>query len=1028
MPITFGSVGDIISVSLLVKDLLLALNDSRGSAAEYQAVVRELYILDTALLQVVQLSRSHRATPELQALCETASRTVEKCRVSVDGFTKRIRKFNSSLSATGSGSAVKHAARKIQWHISRKDEVVRFRTELSAYTNSMNMLLATANVTLLKVTNDHLDSQITASGHRIQSSLENQDEVLEEVRARLEDNDQLITAGNTLAGTMSERLEWIKNLGSDLKIFMTRLIAGNLAIFREVVAIRKSLTALHRPLSEDPFILEDALGRVAPVHLRFITSWEAFDAVLEIRFKGLKGYSQVRRKQFVIQEQSTRREIDRTSLWEGAFFSGQRVDMSLIFQSDTKEADNKKLVSCPNCHSISSQPTGEEVQCSTCSVWYRRVTEINDVEPPSHSLPRPWKLPAQFGAPAFGPTAPPSKKKRARDGVIIEEDRETAGIKRIRMIDRHLRIKFAGGFSAHAHSGAPFEPKKSTPVKPESRPPQPVPPDLMGGRKWHELASVSVFCTGPLAPPQKKNEEAMKNDEYEDEDVDAHKDEDVDMQEDEDINKKENSLWPDAMLRQFFKYDALSNGDSQEEKNTSGRADDIESVPLTVSEDEVRPIPSISEEYWDQAEPIGRQNIGGIVRCMYVPPKQIDEYFGSSPFAPPSFAVEVSSDSGSDDGFVRSHWAPPGSVESQNKDFLIAWVVTGNSLGPKPRASWPDFEYPEPGLEDQRVVLVENFWVEHQKLARTLQYAHVGIDSIPSDERPLFEERLRSGTQLMLDFRIMLGNSGEWVWGVRTLCASGRMHPVQIDGDDNMILLFTCFHPDVGMERMHRLLDDTNKWVKSFEESFNHTPGKPTQSIRDRTRPRGQCRDDDSCHSGSDYPSPEIQILDDEPHHEEETDPEPDEPMHDSARLTGHLLGKSQNDQSDLKKRNLDYGEENKTTHEVGESYLDAPIPKKPKLDSHLGKRKLEQDDENGTEVQHIEPQYDSSHLKKRKVEQDVDDGTDHSKSKSRIRNISEWDDETRERKRIGEHIGEHVEEHIQDDVENHVEESLHAE
>jgi hypothetical protein len=43
---TFGSVGDFLSISILVKDLLLALDDSRGSSRDYQEVVRKLYILD----------------------------------------------------------------------------------------------------------------------------------------------------------------------------------------------------------------------------------------------------------------------------------------------------------------------------------------------------------------------------------------------------------------------------------------------------------------------------------------------------------------------------------------------------------------------------------------------------------------------------------------------------------------------------------------------------------------------------------------------------------------------------------------------------------------------------------------------------------------------------------------------------------------------------------------------------------------------------------------------------------------------
>ena len=144
MSITFGSVGDIISVSLLVKDLLIALNDSRGSSAEYQALVRELYILDTALLQVEQLSRSHSTTPELQALCETAKQTVTKCRDSVAEFTARIKKYSRSLAAGGSGNILKDTARKIQWRASQKEaEIAKFRAELTGYSESINMLLAT---------------------------------------------------------------------------------------------------------------------------------------------------------------------------------------------------------------------------------------------------------------------------------------------------------------------------------------------------------------------------------------------------------------------------------------------------------------------------------------------------------------------------------------------------------------------------------------------------------------------------------------------------------------------------------------------------------------------------------------------------------------------------------------------------------------------------------------------------------------------------------------------------------------------
>jgi len=50
--ISFGSVGDIIAVGQIAWALAQALSNSRGSAKEYQALVKELQAFDKALLQV----------------------------------------------------------------------------------------------------------------------------------------------------------------------------------------------------------------------------------------------------------------------------------------------------------------------------------------------------------------------------------------------------------------------------------------------------------------------------------------------------------------------------------------------------------------------------------------------------------------------------------------------------------------------------------------------------------------------------------------------------------------------------------------------------------------------------------------------------------------------------------------------------------------------------------------------------------------------------------------------------------------
>jgi hypothetical protein len=143
---TFGSVGDIISISLTVKDLVKALDDSRGSSDEYQEIIRELWMLDRALLEVEQLSRACEPTAELNALCVTARRIADTCRLHVEAFLERIKKYNPSLTGNGSGNKIRDASMKVRWHISHSDELQKFRAEINAHCSSLNMLLVTAGV------------------------------------------------------------------------------------------------------------------------------------------------------------------------------------------------------------------------------------------------------------------------------------------------------------------------------------------------------------------------------------------------------------------------------------------------------------------------------------------------------------------------------------------------------------------------------------------------------------------------------------------------------------------------------------------------------------------------------------------------------------------------------------------------------------------------------------------------------------------------------------------------------------------
>ena len=144
MPITFGSVGDIISVCLLVKNLVDALGDSRGSSTEYQELVRELWVLERALLEVDMLSRTCDRTVELNALSETARLAADQCRYSIQSFLDKVKEYGPSLRDGGSRNVLRDTSKKLRWRMSHKADLTWFRAEINAHSTSINMLLMTA--------------------------------------------------------------------------------------------------------------------------------------------------------------------------------------------------------------------------------------------------------------------------------------------------------------------------------------------------------------------------------------------------------------------------------------------------------------------------------------------------------------------------------------------------------------------------------------------------------------------------------------------------------------------------------------------------------------------------------------------------------------------------------------------------------------------------------------------------------------------------------------------------------------------
>lgn len=139
--------------------------------------------------------------------------------------------------------------------------------------------------------------------------------LVEEVRDRLEENNALVSAGNAITSKIKETLmfEWFTQFGAEIKGFMLRIININIATYNTVISTQGVISGgLQRPLTHELFILEDAIRRISPVHMQFINSWDAFDAVLELQFRKIQGHTKVKRREYTLQEHSTKRGISRS--------------------------------------------------------------------------------------------------------------------------------------------------------------------------------------------------------------------------------------------------------------------------------------------------------------------------------------------------------------------------------------------------------------------------------------------------------------------------------------------------------------------------------------------------------------------------------------------------------------------------------------------------------------------------------------------------------------------------------------------
>ncbi|PTD09117.1 hypothetical protein FCULG_00011064 [Fusarium culmorum] len=362
--LTAGAVGDFLSIAVLIKDIIAALDDSRGSAKQYRELVQQLNTLDQTLDTIQQTLKDPRVTHSLEFISGIVLDTVANIKKCLVDFLGQISKYEPALgisapvnkaSLTGAWMNIQRKAnsnfRKVQWKLNEKD-INKFCAEVMGYTMALEMALGVITLRVLQRNYDSLVKEQSGAERRTANLIR---------RSKTSLKRSLDSVGRGIVS----KLEIIHSLGTQIKTTTGQIIASLQSIAADVNSVKAIVMHLDMGPGDEHFILEDITGRKFPIHLKTITSWAVLEFILTERFKGKKGACRVQHRRYTLRESKTHREIDGSIPWDSAFLPHQKVNMSLMCnEAKSNDTNGKAASSCPFCKTLSDSvaPIGIEVE------------------------------------------------------------------------------------------------------------------------------------------------------------------------------------------------------------------------------------------------------------------------------------------------------------------------------------------------------------------------------------------------------------------------------------------------------------------------------------------------------------------------------------------------------------------------------------------------------------------------------------------------------------------------------------------
>ncbi|KAL8824504.1 MAG: hypothetical protein Q9191_005010, partial [Dirinaria sp. TL-2023a] len=356
MSVGFGfSVSDIVIGLKLIKQSIEALQDTKGSSADFRALTHEIDSLRDGLEAVEDLKLDQQFGPKSKQAV-AIRQAVSRCRQCIETFLSTIAKYQPCFRTKIPARATwKANLKKIQWALCKQDDVNRFRAQLERHSSSISMLLVTLQVSQ---SFEQCTPQAPQHPNTMELRDQKQDMHFDQTTSLLRDL------------TLDQRQMFLSLLESNRQLIQANeLIAYELQQIRGAVQLHYDIppqVALQKPVT-----LLDACGNVCAFHLDFVSCAQALLAVLKIRFQqhGVqdRGLQMLDDSQFVLED--FKGKLDLAKPWSQIMKPGQKIDMSMIFHRGVP------WNICPGCRLENEVDFESQTECARCGLYYRRVQE-----------------------------------------------------------------------------------------------------------------------------------------------------------------------------------------------------------------------------------------------------------------------------------------------------------------------------------------------------------------------------------------------------------------------------------------------------------------------------------------------------------------------------------------------------------------------------------------------------------------------------------------------------------------------------